>query len=92
VVGDATHGDGAFAVTGGEGELEFAAGGDGVVVEELVEVAHPEEEQRAWGFLLGCGPLTHEGGQGLFRGCSLGGGVGWHGRFSDYRNGRWRLV
>src|SRR5262249_27479003 len=44
VVGDAAHGDLALAVACGEGELELAAGGDGVVVEELVEVAHAEKE------------------------------------------------
>src|SRR5580658_8301732 len=42
VVGDAAHGDGAFAVTGGEGDLQLPGGGDGVVVEEFVEVAHAE--------------------------------------------------
>ncbi len=45
VVGDAAHGLVAFAVAGREGELQFAADDYGVVVEELVEVAHAEEEQ-----------------------------------------------
>ena len=67
VVGDAAHGELAFAVAGGEGELELAAGGDGVVVEELVEIAHAEEEEGVGIFTLGRGPLAHEGGEfGVF--------------------------
>jgi len=62
VVGDAAHGDGAFAVAGGEGDLQLAGGDEGVVVEELVEVAHAEEEQGVGVFLLGRCPLAHEWG------------------------------
>jgi len=63
VVRDAAHGLGAFAVACGEGELELAADGDRVIIEELVEVAHAEEEERIGIFALGGGPLAHEGGE-----------------------------
>ncbi len=47
VIRDAAHGYGLtfFAIAGGEGDLEFARGDDGVFVEEFVEVAEAEEEE-----------------------------------------------
>jgi hypothetical protein len=62
VVGDAGHGDGLFGVfiAGGEGDFEFAGGDDGVVHEELVEVAHAEEEQGAGHLLFDAVILPHE--------------------------------
>ncbi len=68
VVGDAAHGLRALAIARRQGELQFAADGDGVVVEELIEVAHAEEEQGVGILALGRGPLAHEGcqvGEGL---------------------------
>ena len=62
VVGDAAHGNGLafFAVAGGEGDLEFAGGDDGVFVEEFVKVAEAEEEEGVGiaGFYRGV--LLHE--------------------------------
>ena len=48
VIGDAAHGDGLafFAIAGSERDLELARGEDGVFVEEFVEIAEAEEEQR----------------------------------------------
>ena len=63
VVGNAAHGLRALPVARRQGQLQLAADGDGVVVEELVEVAHAEEEQGIGVFALGCGPLAHEGRQ-----------------------------
>ncbi len=62
VVGDAAHGLVAFAVAGREGELELAADDDRVVVEQLVEIPHAEEEQGIGILALGDGPLAHERG------------------------------
>jgi hypothetical protein len=47
VVGDAAHGDGLafFAIAGGERDLQFAGGEDGVFVEEFVKVAQAEEQE-----------------------------------------------
>ena len=47
MIGDAAHGDGLafFAIAGGEGDLEFTGGDDGVFVEEFVEVAEAEKEE-----------------------------------------------
>jgi len=66
---------GSLAVARGQRQLELAADGDRVVVEELVEVAHAEEEQGIRILALGRGPLAHEGrqvGEGLLWG-SYGG-------------------
>jgi len=69
VIRDAAHGNRAFAVAGGEGDLQLPGGDDGVVVEEFVKVAHAEEEQRVRMLLLGYGPLAHEGGERVPSGC-----------------------
>ena len=45
VVRHAAHGHGLRFVARGERQLQLARGDDGVLVEELVEVAHAEEEQ-----------------------------------------------
>src|SRR5579875_1651766 len=67
VVGDAAHRDGVavFLITGGEGDFEFARGGDGVVVEELVEIAQAEEEERSGNLFFGSLVLPHERRRGL---------------------------
>ncbi len=54
VIRDAAHGDGRafFLVARGEGDFEFARGGDGVVEEEFVEIAEAEHEQGAGDLLL----------------------------------------
>ena len=44
-------------------ELQLAAHGHRVVVEEFIKVAHAEEEQGIGIFPLGRRPLAHEGGQ-----------------------------
>ncbi len=70
VIRHAAHGLRALAVARGQGQLQLAADGHGVVVEELVEVAHAEEEQGVGILALGRGPLAHEGrqiGEGLIR-------------------------
>jgi len=69
VIRHAAHRDGAFTVAGGEGDLQLAGGDDGVVVEELVKIAHAEEEQGIRVLLLGHGPLAHEGGERVGTGC-----------------------
>src|ERR1044071_1552581 len=48
VVRDAAHGDGlaALLVARGQGYLQLARAGDGVLEEEFVEVAEAEEEER----------------------------------------------
>ena len=62
VVGDAAHGDGLplLLVARGEGDLQLARRGDGVVVEELVEVPQPEHQQGAGDLLLDGVILPHE--------------------------------
>ena len=65
MVGDAAHGDGFGFVAGGEGELELAGGDDGVVVEELVEVAEAEEDERVGVRVFGGAVLPHDGGQAV---------------------------
>ena len=50
VVGDAAHRGALFRVlhvpvAGGQGEVELAGGGDGVLVEHLIEIPEPEKEQ-----------------------------------------------
>lgn len=60
--GDAAHGDGFGFVARGEGELEFAGGDDGVVVEELVEVAEAEEDEGVGVCVLGGTVLPHHRG------------------------------
>ena len=54
MIGHAAHGDGRafFLVARGEGDFEFARGGDGVVEEELVEIAQAEHQQSARDLLL----------------------------------------
>jgi len=63
VVGDAGHRNGSalFLVARGEGDFELARGEDGVVVEQLVEIADPEEKQRIAYLLLGSVVLLHQG-------------------------------
>ena len=54
MIGDAAHRNrlAFFFVAGGESDFEFAGGGDGVIVEKLVEVAEAEHEQRVGNLLL----------------------------------------
>ena len=57
VIGDAAHGRALFGildipVPGGERQVQFPGGGDGVVVEHLIEVAETEEEQTVTVLLL----------------------------------------
>ena len=60
MVGNAAHGLGALAVARRQRELQLAADHYGVVVEQLVKVAHAEEEERIRILALGQGPLAHE--------------------------------
>ena len=48
VIGHAAHGDGLalFAVARSQSDLQLARGDDGVFVEELVEIAQAEQQQR----------------------------------------------
>ena len=63
VVGNAAHGHGPFLVPGRELDLQFARGYLGVVVEEFVEVAHPEKEQGVGMLPLGRRELAHDRGE-----------------------------
>ncbi len=74
VIGNAAHRDLAFAVAGGEGDLELAGGGFRVVVKELVEVAHAEEEQGVRMQGLRGKVLPHEGSLYRIGGVSWGAG------------------
>ena len=67
VIGDAAHGNGLalFAIAGGEGDLEFAGGDDGVFVEEFVEIAEAEEEEGVRIAGLYGVVLLHQGGGGV---------------------------
>ena len=62
VKGDAAHGHGlaSFAIARGQGDLQFARGHNGVFVEELVEVAEAEQEQRVRVALLDRLVLPHQ--------------------------------
>ncbi len=73
VPGDAAHGDVTLFVAGGEGDLELAGGGFGVVEEELVEVAEAKEEQGVGVLAFGGQVLAHERSVGVGRRL-------WHGR------------
>ena len=70
VIGNAAHGDGLafFAIAGGEGDLEFAGGDDGVFVEEFVEVAETEEEEGVGVARFDRVVLLHEGCGGFGHG------------------------
>ena len=67
VVRNATHGNGLalFAIAGGEGDLEFAGGDDGVFVEEFVEIPEAEEEQSVGVAGFDRVVLLHEWGGGF---------------------------
>ncbi len=54
-----------FLVARGERDFELAGGGDGVVVEQLVEVAEPEHQQRVRHLLLDAVVLPHEWSGGV---------------------------
>ncbi len=82
VVGDAAHGHGLGLVAGGEGELQLARGDQGVLVEELVEVAEAEEEQRVGVRVLGGAVLSHDRGKVAVARCC--GGFGGHGHGISY--------
>ena len=60
-----------FLVARGERDFEFARGGDGVVVEELVEIAEPEQQQRVRHLLLERVVLPHQR-RGRARSCVIG--------------------
>ena len=70
VIGHAAHRDGGalFLVARGERDLELARGGDGVLEEQLVEIAQAEHEQRVGHLLLDAVVLPHQ----------RRGGVSWH--------------
>ena len=67
MIGDAAHRNrlALFLVAGGERDLELAGGGDGVVVEQLVEIAQPEHQQRVGDLLLDAVVLPHQRRGGL---------------------------
>ena len=69
MIGHAAHGySGAFLfVAGGEGDFQFARGEDGVIEEELVEIAQAEHEQGAGNLLFDGVVLPHQR-----RGCRFG--------------------
>ena len=67
VVRDAAHGDVALFVASGEGDLQLAGGGFGVVEEELVEVAEAKEEQGVGVLAFGGQVLAHERSVGVGR-------------------------
>ncbi len=62
MVGNSAHGQGDAIdlLARGEGDLQLARGGDGVLEEELVKVAHAEEQQRGGMLFLDCGVLPHQ--------------------------------
>ena len=64
VDGDAAHRDGGAGVlaAAGQRDVEGGGGGFGVGEEELVEVAHAEEQQRVGLVRLDGEPLRHRGG------------------------------
>ncbi len=68
VVGDPAHGYGFGLVARGEGELQLARGDQRVLVEELVEVAEAEEQQRVGMRVLGGAILPHDWREVAFRG------------------------
>ncbi len=72
VVGNAAHGDGValFLIARGEGDFEFARGGDGVFEEELVKIAEAEHQQGVGHLLFDAVVLPHERRGGV--GHSLG--------------------
>ena len=77
VVGDAAHGDRrALLVLGarGEGDVQRARRGDRVLEEQLVEVAHAEEQQRARVLRLHPVVRLHRGGGGDRGGAHRGSG------------------
>src|SRR5260221_2674245 len=63
VIRHAAHGNGLtfFAVAGSERDLQFARGEDGVFVEEFVEIAEAEEQQRVRVTRFDRVVLLHEG-------------------------------
>ena len=65
---NAAHGDGVAKVEPafGEGDVEGGGGGNGVVEEHLVEVAHPVEEERAGVLGLDLQILRHHRRDGVF--------------------------
>ena len=70
MVRDAAHGNGlaAFAIAGGERDLQFVGGDEGVLVEELVEVAEAEQEQGVGVVGFDRVILPHEWGGGFGHG------------------------
>src|SRR5208283_3010635 len=70
VVRNATHGNGLafFAIAGGEGDLKFAGGDDGVFVEEFVEIAETEEKEGVGVAGFDRVVLLHEWGGGFGHG------------------------
>ena len=62
VVGHPGHGGAAIAA--GEGDAQGPVGGNGVLAEELVEIAHPEEEHAAGVLPLEAAVLLHRRGLG----------------------------
>src|SRR5208337_3154798 len=67
VVRNAAHGNGLalFAIAGGERDLEFAGGDDGVFVEEFVEIAEAEEQESVGVAGFNRVVLLHERGGGF---------------------------
>lgn len=62
VIGNAAHGDGLtfLLVTGGQCDLKFPRGGDGIFVEELIEVTEPEHQQGIGSLLFDRVVLPHQ--------------------------------
>ena len=62
MIGNSAHGQGDAIdlLARGEGDLELARGGDGVIEKELIKVADAEEEQRGGMLFLDGGVLPHQ--------------------------------
>ena len=66
MMGHSAHGDGiapTVAVAGSEGDLQLAAGQDGIFVEHLIEITQTEKQQHAGMLPLDVMILAHHGTQ-----------------------------
>ena len=69
VVGHAAHGGALLqaAVLARQGQLQFPAGGEGVLKEHFVKIAHPEKQQGVRVLFFQAHVLLHHGGEGSHR-------------------------
>src|SRR5437879_12965105 len=68
---NAAHGDrfAALAIAGGQGDLQFLGGDQGVFVEKLVEVAQAKQQERVRVALLDRLILPHQRRRGFYHSC-----------------------